>query len=206
MSSALKSVWLVLQLVRALPVLLLARLTGTHRAIHADSARWIAVRGWEARPGMARPTVRAAVLLGRFPEFRSLVLHRLGRHDPVSPRLARLLYRPQVALHLECPEIGTGLYLQHGFATVVQAERIGRNCHINQQVTVGWGRGGRPTIGDGVAIYAGAVVFGKITLGDRCIVGANATVNRDVPPGATVAGNPAVVVATRDTTKPLAPG
>lgn len=48
-----------------------------------------------------------------------------------------------------------------------------------------------PTIGRGASIGSGAVILAGITIGAGAIVGAGAVVTHDVPPGATVAGNPA---------------
>ncbi|MCJ9746526.1 sugar O-acetyltransferase, partial [Neorhizobium sp. SHOUNA12A] len=39
--------------------------------------------------------------------------------------------------------------------------------------------------------------LGGITIGDGAIVGAGSVVTRDVPPGATVAGNPARLITPR---------
>jgi len=50
----------------------------------------------------------------------------------------------------------------------------------------------RPTvIGQGASVGAGAVILGGVTLGDFCMVGAGATVTRNVPPHALVIGSPA---------------
>lgn len=50
------------------------------------------------------------------------------------------------------------------------------------------------TIGDHVWIGCRAMVLKGVTIGSGAVVGAGAVVTRDVPPGALVAGNPAVVV------------
>ena len=50
---------------------------------------------------------------------------------------------------------------------------------------------GKPIIGDGVDIGAGACVLGAVTVGDYCVIGANSVVTRDLPRGATVFGIPA---------------
>ncbi len=51
---------------------------------------------------------------------------------------------------------------------------------------------GQPiTIGANVWIGGGALILPGVTIGDHAIVGAGAVVTRDVPAGATVAGNPA---------------
>ena len=72
-----------------------------------------------------------------------------------------VVYPGERTLHLACSDIGPGLFIQHGFATIVAARRVGRNCWINQQVTIGFTRPeDRPTIGDDVFVYAGAKVLG----------------------------------------------
>jgi acetyltransferase-like isoleucine patch superfamily enzyme len=46
----------------------------------------------------------------------------------------------------------------------------------------------------GASIGTNATVLGGVTVGERAIVGAGAVVTRDVPAGATVAGNPARIL------------
>ena len=53
------------------------------------------------------------------------------------------------------------------------------------------------TIGRNVWIGGGAIILPGVTIGDDAIVGAGSVVTRDVPAGATVAGNPARVVGAR---------
>lgn len=84
-----------------------------------------------------------------------------------------------------------------GLGVVVHSDSvIGADCWMSQNVTIGrnFGDRGVPRIGDRVYIGAGSVVFGEITIGDGAIIGSNSVVNRDVPPGCIVAGNPARVV------------
>jgi maltose O-acetyltransferase len=50
------------------------------------------------------------------------------------------------------------------------------------------------TIGDDVWIGGGAIILPGITIGNGAIVGAGSVVTHDVPPGVTVAGNPARIV------------
>jgi acetyltransferase-like isoleucine patch superfamily enzyme len=50
-------------------------------------------------------------------------------------------------------------------------------------------------VGRGASIGSGATVLCGVTIGERALVGAGAVVTRDVPPGATVAGIPARVLA-----------
>jgi acetyltransferase-like isoleucine patch superfamily enzyme len=46
----------------------------------------------------------------------------------------------------------------------------------------------------GASIGSGATLLGGITIGENALVGAGSVVTKDVPPGATVAGNPARIL------------
>jgi serine O-acetyltransferase len=95
-------------------------------------------------------------------------------------------------------EIGGGLLLPHPNGVVIHPDcRIGPNCLILQQVTLGSGRSGVPTLGGHVDIGAGAKVLGRIHLHDHSVVGANALVLSDVAQGVTVVGVPARPVRSR---------
>jgi len=78
-------------------------------------------------------------------------------------------------------QIGEGLLLINGFSTAVGAESIGKNCIIYQQVTIGATKSGFPTTLNNVTIFSGTVIIGKITIGNNVVIGANASVYKDVP-------------------------
>jgi acetyltransferase-like isoleucine patch superfamily enzyme len=50
----------------------------------------------------------------------------------------------------------------------------------------------------GASIGTGATILGNVKIGERAIVGAGAVVTKNVPPGATVAGNPAKFIRRDD--------
>ena len=83
-------------------------------------------------------------------------------------------------------KIGSGLYLPHPISIVVHEEAvIGKNCSISHGVTIGQlhrgDRKGCPEIGDNVHIAPGAVILGKIKIGNNVAIGANSVVDKDTP-------------------------
>lgn len=125
------------------------------------------------------------------PEFRGLFYYRLGK----LKYLIQWIHPVRLNLYFMTSEIGPGLKIQHGFSTVIAAKRIGKNCWVNQQVTIGYTNDTDcPTILDNVIIYAGAIVIGNITIGNNSIIGAGAVVTKNVPENAVVVGNPARII------------
>jgi serine O-acetyltransferase len=107
-------------------------------------------------------------------------------------RMISLFYGLEIAAS---QEIGGGLYIAHTYGMVIMPEKIGRNCSIISNVTIGLrNEKAFPEIGDDVFIGAGARVLGGIYVGNGARIGANAVVIEDVPEGATVVGVPAKVV------------
>jgi serine O-acetyltransferase len=97
-------------------------------------------------------------------------------------------------------EIGGGVFMPHANGIVIHIDaKIGTNCNISQQVTIGVGGtdpSGTPVIGDRVFLGPGAKVFGPITVGDDVAIGANAVVIKDIPSHAVTVGIPAKVIIT----------
>jgi len=96
-------------------------------------------------------------------------------------------------------EVGGGLYFPRFGAIILSFGAIGENVPIEQNVTLGIaGRGeerGHPTIGNRVFIGAGAMIVGKITVGDDAYIFPGSVVTRSVPPRALVMGYPARIVS-----------
>jgi serine O-acetyltransferase len=129
-------------------------------------------------------------LMARFPEFRSVFYFRIGW----PARLVQWLLRGESTLHIATRDIGPGLFIQHGFATIIVAKKIGADCWVNQQVTIGHKGLAAPVLGDRVTVTAGAKVLGGIVIGNDVTIGANAVVVKDVPDGCVVGGVPARVL------------
>jgi serine O-acetyltransferase len=95
-------------------------------------------------------------------------------------------------------QVDGGLALSHSRGLIVNpTTKIGKNCLILQQVTIG---GPNVKIGDNVSINAGAKLISnvrgrkKLIIGNNCIIAAGAVVTKDVPNNSIVAGIPAKII------------
>ena len=89
---------------------------------------------------------------------------------------------------------GGGVYVEHGFGTIIRASKFGEWFSVNQNVTIGGTTKGIPTIGNNVSIYTGAIVIGPIKIEDNIKIGANATIVKDIKSNCTVVPSPSVIV------------
>lgn len=179
----------VASILLGMPLLILYALSANRSTIEIDARRWLTVTH-----STLRGVWGMAFLLGRLSEFRSLFYYRLGVFWKPVTWFVQILYPRCPALCLYTHSIGPGLFIQHGFATIV-SRSIGSNCWINQQVTIGFSDShNQPTIGNNVTIHCGAIIIGGVTIGDNAVVGAGAVVVRDVPPDSVVVGVPARVI------------
>lgn len=97
-------------------------------------------------------------------------------------------------------DIGKGLYIGHFGGIVVHPQaKIGKNCNINQDVSIGATYGGKnpgiPRIEDSAYLGPGAKIIGGISLGSHVAVGANSVVNVSIPDNGVVIGNPCQIVS-----------
>jgi serine O-acetyltransferase len=158
------------------------------------------VRAARERDPAARD-VSTFEILATWPGVQALLAHRISnglqrRGVPLLPRLLAHVSRTLTGIEIHpAAEIGQGLFIDHGSGVVIgETARIGDDVTIYQGVTLG-GTGFQvgkrhPTVGDRVTIGSGAKLLGPITVGDGAKVGANSVVITDVPPNATVVGNP----------------
>lgn len=158
------------------------------RVIEEDLDHWKEIFHWSND----YPTTIKRLFVDK-PEYRNLYYYRIGVKRVFS-RLFYFFYPPLPTLYIWSQHIGGGLFIQHGFATVIAAERIGRHCFINQQVTIGYKGDRAPVLGDNVVVTCGAKVLGGISVGNNVVIGANAVVVKDVPNDVTVVGVPACIL------------
>ncbi len=142
--------------------------------------------------------------------FWALVVYRFGRwrcglkvtvvRKALSP-LYRLAFKfVQIVTGIELPcevDIGRNFVIDHSGGIVISGyAKFGDNCRIRNGVVVGLSRVDdpcAPVIGNNVDIGAGAKLLGRISIGDNCLIGANAVVIRDVPADSIAVGVPAVI-------------
>ena len=113
----------IIRAIRFLPVL--PWVNWGDQRLQMDIDRWgdiLAIRG-------GRRKVLSALLMDH-PEFRNLFIYR-NRFRRIYRAWIRFWYRPVDTLFLEAGEIGGGLFIQQGFATMLAAESIGEDCWIN---------------------------------------------------------------------------
>ena len=183
---------------RTLPVYLCIKCSKQRQLIEADVARWNEVEGINF--GLFK-SINWYLTYRK--EFRNLIQHRFKHPSGTIMSylhfaIARVLWKPMESLYIYTKDIGGGLYIQHGFATIISAKKIGKNCRIYQQVTVGYKGEFAPVLEDNVSVTCGAKVLGGLTMHANSLAAAGAVVVKDVPENAIVAGVPAKVIAYKD--------
>ena len=119
------------------------------------------------------------------PEFRSIFYWRIGKW-------CKLFFwwfpgRSNLYLHTPSSRVGGGLYVGHGWGTILNAHSIGDNFLIGQNCTVGSRNCKEPIIGNNVCVWAHCLVLGDIQIGDNTQIGAGSVVVNDIPDNCVVA-------------------
>jgi serine O-acetyltransferase len=145
------------------------------------------------------------------PGFRAMFMYRFGAWRMGLPGVVRMpmsvLYRWMhrfvrnrygIELHYTA-KIGRRLRIAHQHGIVIHEHAtIGDDCTIRQGVTIGstleYSMQG-PTVGNGVDIGAGAMILGKVSVGDHARIGANAVIMMNVPANAIAVAQPARIIA-----------
>ena len=92
-------------------------------------------------------------------------------------------------------KIGYGLYIGHGFNTVVNASAVlGNNINLSHGVSIGANDSKAAVIGDNVYIAPNVCTVGNCHIGNCSTIGAGSVVTRDIPENKTAVGVPARVI------------
>lgn len=127
--------------------------------------------------------------------FRNIFYARVGNRHHFYAKFLSIFASPQPLLDIsETSDIGGGLIVQHGYGTIISPAKMGRNCWVNQGVSIGHrSENGQPIIGDNVRIAAGALVLGSLKIGRGATIAPGAIVMKNVPDYAIAIGNPAKI-------------
>lgn len=145
--------------------------------------------------------------------FWALFWHRFGNWRMDRPKPLRMpltvIYRVMYKATqwwggIDLPytvRVGRRVRLEHFGGMILVGQAIGDDVILRQNTTLGLASldrpKERPVIGNRVEVGVGAVILGRIHVGDDAIVGANAVVVKDVPAGAIVGGVPARLLRMR---------
>lgn len=186
--------------IRVYPLMYLLDRSQSKAAIEQDIHRWVQMH---PHLQMGETLFDKLILIlhtGNLEDFHNLFYYRIGSPSNFLERiflsLSKMIYKPVVTLSISSPSIGPGLVTLHGINTVIEAEKIGENCLIVQDVVIGCKNeaNDRPTIGNYVHISTGAKILGKITIGDHAVIAANTVVTKDMPPNSLAIGVPARIL------------
>ena len=139
-----------------------------------------------------------------------MAVYRFGRwRYGVGPAALRVplsfLYKvlklaSQIATGIDLPcevTLGRRFLIEHFGGIIISGDAaFGDDCIVRNGVTIGLRRTherGAPSFGNRVDIGTGAVVLGRIRIGDDVSIGANAVVLTDVPSNSIAVGVPAQI-------------
>lgn len=141
-----------------------------------------------------------------YPGIQALIHHRIAHrlHALDLPLLARIvaeLAHSETGIDIHPgASIGRYCFIDHGTGVVIgETAVIGEHVRLYQAVTLGAkrfeasedgslvkGQPRHPIVEDGVVIYAGATLLGRITIGRGSSIGGNVWLTRSVPPGSQI--------------------
>jgi serine acetyltransferase len=155
-------------------------------ALRRDAERYEDLGGWFKNPGFWIGATHRFGALARSISTPVVRWPLLSQHV-VLDAVCRLVFNVNISTGAR---IGPGLCLIHARNIMVGPSKIGRDCLIFHEVTIGTNAGAAgpivPTIGDNVDIYVGARVLGKLLVEDDAKIGANCVVTKNVRRGSVV--------------------
>lgn len=141
-----------------------------------------------------------------YPSIKVMFYHRLS-HElynagiPLIPNIISQIAHSKTGIDIHPGAlIGSGFFIDHGSGVVIgETTLIGERVRIHQSVTLKEKYSSigvsanlmkevsrHPIIEDDVVIYAGATIFGKITVGRGSTIGGNVCLTQSVPPNSII--------------------
>lgn len=141
------------------------------------------------------------VLMFRFTQFAYTVYskHRLkGLPLKILASIIRhiflMLYQVEIST---TSKIQPGFFISHIGNIHINAEKIGENCTMTHNITIGHNfRNNKtlPCLGKNIWIGPGSVIVGKLKVGDNVTISAGTILTKSVPDNCLVSGNPARII------------
>jgi len=142
-----------------------------------------------------------------YPGLHAIWFHRLAhflyRHNWfTTARLISHFNRSFTGIEIHPgAKVGRRLFIDHGMGVVIgETSEIGDDCLIYKGVVLGGTtlekKKRHPTLGNRVIVGSNATILGAITIGDGARIGSGSVVVKSVPPNVTVVGVPARVTET----------
>jgi acetyltransferase-like isoleucine patch superfamily enzyme len=186
----------------------------------ADARLWAQKWRWYERNSTPWKRVRLNYELARRQAYARWPLHGDVLEALRDGRLeigAHVLFEPDAWITMPPPaqvRIGTGTLINIGvMVAALELVEIGEYCMFANGCVVsdanhryddprkpvpwqGFTSKGPTRIGDNVWCGANVVITSGVTVGERCVIGANSVVTSDIPPFSIAAGAPAKVIRT----------
>ncbi len=141
-----------------------------------------------------------------YPSLLTMTHHRIAHelyklNVPVIPRIISEMAHSKTGIDIHPGAvIGEDFFIDHGTGVVIgETSVIGCGCRLYQGVTLGAlsfpkesdgtltkGIARHPILEDGVTVYAGATILGRITIGKNAVIGGNVWVTHTIEPGARI--------------------
>ncbi|MET7280381.1 DapH/DapD/GlmU-related protein [Kribbella sp. NPDC005582] len=162
--------------------------------IHWELMRRGAFARWPLQGNVLEALTDGRLEVGEHAMFEPNVWITVGDEAKVRIGAGTILNIAVMVAALELVEIGAHCMLANGcFVTDSNHRFDDPERPVPWQ---GFDSKGPTRIGDNVWLGANVVVTSGVTIGERCVVGANSVVTRDLPPYSIAAGAPAKVLRT----------